>query len=122
MEMFKAPSIQQMIGFDGKCYQVGDTVELHSDVRRTKSGAVLRYTPELRRQPEQMRGVVRRGYTGRSGEEVHVEIKDHPGRLFSGAADMFRGVDVDQHLVERLTWTPDHDQKKDYTEIDPNWT
>ena len=95
-----------MIGFDNKCYQVGDTVELSSDVNQptfNEDGTRI----------DSNRGVVRRDGAGWSNDEVHVEFDNQRGRLFSGSPRMFRGIEppAEWHLVERLTWTPDHDQK-----------
>jgi hypothetical protein len=101
-----------MIGFDEKNYEVGDSVELHSDVRNG-IGRKLDYVyvtdetnPQHAVSLTNPRDAPIRGVVRRTTFEVYVELEAIPGRLFIGSPRMFRGIgpapEWDQ--VEELTW------------------
>lgn len=69
--------MEQLIGFDGVPYMVGDRVELHPGTDLWMRGA--RYGTVV-------------GTSSTPRDRVRVELDKMPGRKFSGSADTFRKV------------------------------
>lgn len=68
---------QELIGYDGVAYQVGDRVELHPATDLWMRGARFGEVVGTSQTPD---------------DRVKVELDKLPGRIFAGSVDTFRKV------------------------------